>query len=425
MKNTNEANKANETSDTNNFQNLQVFETGSLTSRTEGFYNYIQNRKSNGIFQYNVVSKSNTGASMSIINPFTGKIQHVDSYISNDYLGLSYHPEVVQSGIEAMHQYGASAGASQLIGGQLQIHEELEAALSNFFGKEATVLFPSGYAANIGLLTLFGKNDLIIMDMYVHASIKAGCCYASTKTFLHNDMESLEAILINSQVYDNRIIIVDGVYSQEGDIANLDIITRLAKKYNAIVAVDDAHGIGVFGKGGRGALDNNSLYQKVDIIIGTLSKALGSAGGFVVGNKRLINYLKHFAGANIFSVGLSPQAAGSALKSLELLQKEKARREAILENIRYFKKGLDERGINYGNSQSQIFPILFRDEIETNHAAMALLENDIFINPITYPAVPKKRSRLRVSILSTHTKGQLDKLLHILHTIKNANRDKN
>lgn len=409
--------------ETNNFQNLGVFETGSLTNRTEGFYNYIQNRKSNNIFQYNVVSEHKTGASMQIVNPFNGKRQTVDSYISNDYLGFSYHPEVILAGIKAIYQYGASAGASQLIGGQLQIHEELETTLSNFFEKEATVLFPSGYAANIGLLTLFGKNDLIIMDMYVHASIKAGCCYASTKTFLHNDMESLEAILINSKAYDNRIIVVDGVYSQEGDIANLDRIVELAKKYNVIVAVDDAHGIGVFGKDGRGVLDSNCLYRKVDIVIGTLSKALGSAGGFVAGNKQLINYLKHFAGANIFSVGLSPQATGSALKSLELLQTEKARRENILSNIRYFKEGLDKRNINYGNSQSQIFPVLFKDEIETNNAAMLLFENNIFINPITYPAVPKKRSRLRVSILATHTKEQLDRLLHILHTIKNTDKE--
>lgn len=401
-------------------QTLKDFENygQDILERAKQVDAYITHRHQTHHLPYRVVSLTGSGAVMDIVNPYTSKIQHVISYVSNDYLGFSHHPQVVSAGIEALKNYGTGTGASPLIGGLNDLSEHLERQIAQFMKSEYAITYSSGYASNCSTLSaLLGKKDIAIMDMYTHASVIDGCHSTNMKHFLHNNIDSLVRILRQTKDYINRFVIIDGVYSQDGDIAFLDKIYTVCKEHNAYLVVDDAHGIGTLGKTGRGIIEDFNLLDKVDIITGTFSKAFGNIGGFSIANKELVTLLKYYSRQNIFSAAATPQSVASTIKAIQLIDEEPEHRERLLDNISYFKKGLDTIRINYGNSQSAIFPIMIKDEYKVNEVARLLFENGIYVNPISYPAVPRKLSRLRISLTAMHTKEHLDKTLNLLEKI--------
>lgn len=401
---------------------LKDFENSSnltLTERTQLFYDFFVYNRDNKHSNYRISSKFGSDAQTCIINPYTGEEKEMVCFVSNDYLGFTKHPKTIEASINAVKTFGTGAGSSPLIGGQSVLHNDLENIIADFFHKEAAITYTSGYASNSGtLMSLLGKEDLAILDMGVHASIIEGCILTNKKYFLHNDMESLKKALQQTKdIYRNVFIIIDGVYSQDGDIAPLDKIAELAREYNALLVLDDAHGVGVLGEKGKGVAELYNLFDKIDIITGTFSKAFASVGGFVVANKEIITYLKFMSYSNIFSAAATPQSVATVIQAVKLLEEEPQWINQLQNNIKYFKSGLDNIKVDYGNTQSAIFPIMVRDENRTKEIGKLLFENGIYANPILYPAVSKKKTRIRMSILATHTEEMLDKTLNVLEYV--------
>ena len=391
-----------------------------LLTRAKQIDDYISYRYKIQHLPYRVISLTGSSARIKVIDPYTNREKEMISFVSNDYLGLSHHPEVINASIRALEQYGAGAGASPLIGGHNYLHEQLEQEIARFLRNEYAISYTSGYAANCStLLAIMGKEDIAIMDMFTHASVFDGCLCTNTKRFLHNNIDALSHVLKNTKEYKNRFVIIDGVYSQEGDVAPLDKIYTVCREYNAFLIVDDAHGIGVLGKTGRGIIEDYNLLDKVDMITGTFSKSFGSVGGYAIARKEIITLLRYYSRQNIFSAAATPQAAASAIKAIQLVDKEPKLRNSILENIEYFKNGLEIIGLDYGNTVSAIFPVMVRNEQNVKEASRVLFDQGVYVNPISYPAVPEKLSRLRFSITAMHTQKDLDETLDILDSIKN------
>jgi len=337
-------------------------------------------------------------------------------FASYNYLGLITHPKIKKAAIDAIEKYGTGAAGVRLLAGTTKIHEELEAKIAEFTGAEDAVTYSSGYVTNLAAITtLCQRGDLVVIDKLDHASIIDGCMLsgATHRSYLHNDMESLERILVNSGKYTNKLIIVDAVYSMDGDVANLPEISRLAKKYNAKVMVDEAHSIGVLGKTGHGIEEHFGLKGVVDIHMGTLSKTIPSIGGYLAGDKDLVTYLKHNSRPFIFSASLPPVAAATAIACLEVIEDEPERITNLQKNIKQFKDGLNSMGYNTMNSTTSIVPILIGEEEETLKLCKIVNDEGIFICPILFPAIPKGTNRLRAHVLATHTSEDIDKALDI------------
>lgn len=386
-----------------------------LQQRAELFFSFLKFMEENEHMNYRLTSLSGCAPEMEILRPGDKISSNYISLVSNDYLGFTQHPKVKSAAIEAIERYGTGAGASPLIGGHFQYHELLEQKIASFFGrsKECAVTFTTGYTANsASLLSLLQKEDIAIIDMAVHASVHEGCLMTNKKSFLHNDVESLETILKKSQEkYRTKMVIVDGVYSQDGDIAPLEEILYLTRKYGAYLMVDDAHGIGVIGKTGRGALEVAGILKEVDFITGTFSKTFANIGGYVIANPEHIYFLKFQSRQQIFSATSNPSSMG-IVKAIELIDEEPQWRQQLNNNIRYFKKGLQDLGLNIGTTESGIIPVKIGDAHKTGDAGKLLLKCGIYANPILYPAVAKKNARIRMSLSATHTKKQLDKVLN-------------
>ena len=337
-------------------------------------------------------------------------------FASYNYLGLITHPKIKKAAIDAIEKYGTGAAGVRLLAGTTKIHEKLEATIAKFKGAEDAVTYSSGYVTNLAAITtLCQRGDLVVIDKLDHASIIDGCLLSGAhhKSFLHNNMESLERILANSGSYVNKLIIVDAVYSMDGDVSNLPEISRLAKKYNAMVMVDEAHSIGVLGKTGHGIEEHFGLKGVVDIHMGTLSKTIPSIGGYLAGDKDLINYLKHNSRPFIFSASLPPVAAATAIACLEVIEDEPERIVNLQKNIKQFKDGLNSMGYNTMNSTTSIVPILVGEEEDTLKLCKMVNDEGIFICPILFPAIPKGTNRLRSHVLTTHTSEDIDKALDI------------
>lgn len=352
---------------------------------------------------------------MQIIDNYS-EIRTVISYVSNNYLGYSKHKEVIDAGVKAIQEYGCGMGAAPVIGGYSDIQKELEHKIASFLHCEDALVFSAGFNANCGpLLVMLRHCDIALVDVYAHSSVFEGLYNTNTKFIKHNDPEYLEKTLMAmGDKFKTKMVIVDGVYSQDGDIAPIPDLIRVCKKYDAMLWVDDAHGIGVVGETGRGAIEYHNMLGKVDIISGTLSKSFGSVGGFIAGSGLLINYLRFHAKPSIFSAASTPQSLASALKSLELFQTDPEARERIKANTLYFKYRLKELGFNTGESETQIVPVKVGCDIKACRAARALLERGVYVAPITYPGVKKNDARLRFGILATHTKEQLDRTINAL-----------
>ncbi|RLA84587.1 MAG: 8-amino-7-oxononanoate synthase [Deltaproteobacteria bacterium] len=333
---------------------------------------------------------------------------------SNNYLGLTDHPRVKEAAIKAIEKYGTGCAGSRFLNGNLDIIEELEAKLAAFFRQEAALVFATGYQTNLGTISaLIGRGDVAILDKYDHASIIDGCrlSYGQVKRFRHNDMADLERVLKDTPPEAGKLIIVDGLFSMEGDIAPLPEIIALARKYDARVMVDDAHAIGVLGEEGRGTAEHFHVEGEVDLIMGTYSKTLATIGGFIAGPERVINYVKHFARSLIFSAAIAPPLAAAASAALDVILEEPELRERLWKNTRKMLKGFKELGFDTGESCTPVIPIIIGDQWKTFQMCGLLQEYGVFVNPVVPPATPPGRELLRTSFMATHTEEQLDRVL--------------
>ena len=377
----------------------------------EQFQKYINQFRDNKSYPYGFVSGTAVGRNMDVIDYYSGNAVNAVSFVSSNYLGLSQHKKVKKAVKKAVERYGAGTCAAPPIGGYTDIHRELEQKLARLHGKEDAILYTSGYAANIGVFqNLFNKSDLVLADMFVHASVYDGLKNnTNTKIYKHNDMNYLEFVLKREHgKYRNLAIVTDGVFSQDGDLANLPNICTLAEKYGAMVFVDDAHGVGVMGNSGKGTLDYFGVEDKVEIVTGTLSKALGSAGGYAAGSKKLIDYLRLYSRSNTFSASIAPPAVGGASKALDLFEEEPYIIKGLWENTAYLKKRLADSGFCTGLSESPIVPLMINDDMKAILTARKLFERGVYVVPATYPAVKLRNSRLRINVSALHTLEDLD-----------------
>ncbi len=330
---------------------------------------------------------------------------------SNSYLGLTTHPALKEASKSAIDKYGSGCAGSRFLNGTLDLHIELEEKLAKFVGKESALVFSTGFQVNLGVISSIpGRHDYIIMDDLDHACIIDGArlSFAKSLKYRHNDMASLEKVLQKCKEDSIKLIAVDGVFSMEGDLANLPEIVKLAKKYKANIFVDDAHGIGVMGKLGAGTADHFGLTNDVDMIMGTFSKSLASIGGFVAADNDTINYLKHNARSLIFSASIAPANAASVIAAIDLIQQEPERIEKLWINTYYAMDRLNAAGFDIGHTVTPIIPIYIRDNAKTFMFTKMLLEQGIFPNPIVTPAVANESSLIRYSLMATHSIDQID-----------------
>lgn len=329
---------------------------------------------------------------------------------SNNYLGLTEHPAVKEAAVQAVLGWGTGAGGSRLISGNYRLYQELERKIADFKKAEEAVVFSSGYLANLGTISaLAERGDVVLSDELNHASIIDGCRLSRADVFIyrHKDLSHLEKLLRGAQNYRRRLIVTDGVFSMDGDLAPLPEIVALAEKYRALLMVDDAHATGIFGRRGAGTAEHFGLEGRIDIQMGTLSKALASAGGYVAGKKHLIDYLCNRARTFIFNTGLPPAAVGAALAALEVVQNEPEIRARLWENAGFLRAGLTRLGYRVLSAESPIIPVLIGEEIKTITVAGLLLKKGVFVSGIRPPAVPPGTSRLRVTVMATHKKEDL------------------
>jgi 8-amino-7-oxononanoate synthase len=339
---------------------------------------------------------------------------------SNNYLGLTAHPEVKDAAAMALAFYGTGCAGSRLLNGTLELHLELEQRLAEFTQREAALTFSTGFQVNLGVLScLLSRSDIAILDALDHASIIDGCRlgFGRTYKYRHNDMQELEAKLAIVPEGRGKLVVVDGVFSMEGDLANLPRVTELARQYGARVMVDDAHGLGVFGEGGRGTAEHFGVDEAVDLLMGTFSKSLATVGGFVAGDAEVIDFIRHQARSEIFSAAPPPASVAAALKALEIVEREPERRKHLWENADYMRRELSGLGFDTGQSESPIIPIFVGDDMKAFRATIRLQEEGVFVNPVVSPAVPEGRAMLRTSYMATHTREHLDHALDALQRV--------
>ncbi len=339
---------------------------------------------------------------------------------SNSYMGLTNHPKVIEAAINATKKYGTGMAGSPFLNGTLDIHKQLEARLAEYVGKEDAMLFSTGFGVNLGVVsTLTGREDYVILDEQDHASIIEGrrLSFSNYLKYKHNDMESLEAQLKKCEPDKVKLIVTDGVFSMEGDVANLPEIVRLAKKYNASVMVDEAHGIGVFGKGGRGTCDHFGVTEDVDLIMGTFSKSFASLGGFIATDKSVTNFLRHHTRAYIFTASITPASTAAVNAALDIMISEPERQEHLWNITNYALEQFRNLGCEIGNTSTPIIPLFIRDDYKTFHVTRDLLDEGVFVNPVVTPAVAPHDTLIRYSLMATHTKEQVERSIEAIEKV--------
>lgn len=384
-----------------------------VAERAKQFQLWIDQNEEHKHNIYWTKSFSGIGSEMDIFSGNEKKEKDVISFVSNDYLGMSAREETKQAGKEAIDLYGNGACAAPVIGGYLDIHQRLEKELADFVGMPSSLIFSSGFGTNTGILNcLLGKNDIALYDSYVHTSVLDGLKGTNTKNIGHNNLSYLEDTLKKvKNSYTNKFVIVDGVYSQDGDLGLLPELSAICKEYGAYFVVDDAHGVGLMGKNGRGTLEHFDMLGKADILTGTFSKAFGCVGGFAAASESLIQYLRYYANTTMFSAAVTPAVTNSVLKAIELIKTDPSIREKLWNNVNYLKKLLDEANIDYLNTASPIFPIMVRHNFKAKELSSKLMEIGIYTNAICYPAVRGKDARIRVNVLATHSYSDLEALV--------------
>lgn len=330
---------------------------------------------------------------------------------SNSYLGLSNHPKIKEAAKRAIERYGTSCSGSRFLNGTLDIHLELEERLAHLVGKDAAICYSTGFQVNIGVVSALGsRNDYLLLDSLDHASIIEGSRLSFSKVlkFEHNDMFSLESKLKFCEPEKIKLIVVDGIFSMEGDIVKLPEIVQLAEKYNASIMIDDAHALGVIGQSGKGTASHFNLTNKVDLIMGTFSKSLASIGGFIAGDASVINYLKHNSRSLIFSASMTPSSVASVGAAIDIMLNEPDRVQHLWDLTHYALNAFKEAGIDTGKSETPIIPLFIRDDMIALQVTSLLLDQGIFVNPVISPAVPKEDSLIRFSLMANHTFEQLE-----------------
>ncbi len=384
-------------------------------------------------YQYDAAKKARQGGYYPYFHELTSKqdtVVHMEGKEmimigSNNYLGLTSHPEVIQASIEATLKYGTGVSGSRFLNGTLNLHRELEEELAAFLNKEDVSVFGTGFQSNLAIISgIAGRNDIIFSDKENHASIYDGTrlSYAEVIRFEHSDMKDLEEKLAKAPENKGKLIITDGVFSMSGDIAKLPEIVALAKKYSARVMVDDAHGLGVMGEGGRGTAEHFGLEKDVDIIMGTFSKSLASLGGYMAAERDVVEYIRHNSRPYIFSAALPPANTAAALAALRILKREPERVKALAEIAEYMRQGLKARGLKIRDSRTPIIPIFTYMPLRTMLACNQLFEQGVYVNPVIPPATPMGECLIRTSYTATHTKEQMDtaidKIANVLKSLE-------
>ena len=330
---------------------------------------------------------------------------------SNSYLGLTNHPKIKEGSIKAVEKYGTGCAGSRFLNGTLDIHIELEEKLAKLVGKEEALVYATGFTVNSGVVPcLGGREDYLLLDRLNHASIIEGSRLSMAKQFKyrHNDMEQLEKFLQQCDPEKIKLIVADGVFSMEGDLAKLPEMVDLAKKYNASIMIDEAHSLGVFGETGAGVCEHFGVQNDVELVMGTFSKSLATIGGFIASNKDVINFLKHNSRTLIFSASITPAAAGAVLAALEVMEEEKWRQKALWDNTHRMLQAFKDKGFETGHTTTPIIPLYVRDNEKTFRLTRMLMDDGVFVNPVVSPAVPSQDTLIRISLMATHTFDQID-----------------
>jgi len=399
--------------DNNSFRDFEYIPGMDAWARGRMFQAYLDDQSAKGQFNYRLVTTTGCGP---VVEMNGSKLI---SLVSNDYLGFTQHPAVKKAAIEGIQKYGSGAGASPAIGGHYDYHAYLEKKIAGFFRKEHAIIYTTGYTSNsASLQCILTKDDLVILDAGVHTSVMEGCQCYNRKTVKHNDLDAYEHILKMSKgKHPLVLVIIDGVYSQDGDLAPLKEIIALCKKYGAKLMVDDAHGTGVIGRTGRGLIEACDAWDDVDLITGTFSKTFAHIGGYVVASEEMVNYLKYQSKQHLFSASSTP-AAMAIIKAIELIDEEPLWMSVLHDNIKYFRHGLLGLGLDIGNTQSAIFPVRVGDKIKNARICYAMQQKGVYTNQINYPAVSLKDARIRMGVTALHEREHLDEVLNVWGDIK-------
>lgn len=393
---------------------------GELFDKVQGLDTYLANARVPCLDALSYELLAGAGP-RTVLRMASGERREAIHLASNSFLDLTRHPEVVRAAREACERYGYGMGAVPVYAGTTDLHRELERRIAAFLGQEAALLLPCGYSGNIGVIAaLCGKGDVVINDAANHASIFDGGLVsgADMKVYLHGNPAHLERILKRLPASQRgRLIVTDGVFSMDGDLGPLDAICDLASRHGARVMVDDAHGIGVVGPTGRGTPEVFHCLDRVDILYGTLSKAPGGLGGYAAGSRALIQYLRTYARSYFFSTALPPPIVAGLIAVFDLFARDAAGRPRLMANVEYLTRGLRARGFDVGHARSAIVPVMVGDEAVLGALHRALIEAGIFTNVVTYPAVRRKACRLRLNVMSTHTREDLDRVLDTFGTL--------
>jgi glycine C-acetyltransferase len=396
-------------------------ESRDIFDKAIAYFEYVEDYKRKGFYSYQRQLLSPCENRVIIKDPWSGETREMIMMASNNYLGLTTHPKVVKAGLEAYAKYGSGPGSVPLFAGTYDITRKLELKLAKFKGCEDAIVFPSGYSANVGTISaLLRADDVAILDKLDHASIIDGCRLsgAGIDVFRHNDMDRLKRCLErDNKKYRGRLIIVDGVYSMHGDICKLPEIKELADSYGAKVMVDDAHASGVIGKKGGGTTDHYGMEGKVDLVIGTLSKTLGSAGGFLASSKEVVDYVRFYARSFFFSTSLPPSTCAAVNAAIEVIEEEPGRREQLHLNVRYLYEGLSSIGLKVTPPGTGILSLVVGEELTLRKMSKRIHELGLYINPVPFPAVPKGQASFRISLMATHTQEDMDEAITIIEKV--------
>jgi glycine C-acetyltransferase len=390
-----------------------------IFDRLEPFTRRLAKGKAEGLYFY-MREVDTSAAAHTIVRG-----QPMLMFSSNNYLGMANHPRVKKAAERAIRDHGTGACSARLMGGTFRLHQDLEQALANWEGREAAMIYSSGYVSNVATLsTLLNRSDVAFIDEFVHASLIDGLRSAQIpfRTFFHNDIKDLQQKISGSHPQGHNVVIVDGVYSMEGDIAKLPEICKVAKQNKALLVLDEAHGTGVLGRTGKGTAEHFNLHGKIDIVVGTLSKALGGVGGFVAGPKVLIDYLKHNARGFVFSAAPPPAVCAGILAAMDVIESEPKWLVRLHENSRQLREGLQTQGWNTGSSESPIIPVMIGDDRKAYELTRALYQEGIYASPITYPGVKMGTARVRLSVMATHSSSDIRRTLEVFAKLRKAHQ---
>lgn len=401
------------------------FESDDLFEVTDYFWEYVQDGIRKKYMVYGQPIMTAPISEFDVYDRYTDSVRRFLNFCSYNYLGYSYHPEVRKTVQDTIVQYGTGAVSAPLLSGYYDVTQKLEDAIARFKGQEAAIVFPTGYSANLGTLSgLLRPGDVAVLDMLSHASIYDGVRLAGAdiKVFTHNNPKSLEKVL-RSLDTKRAIVCIEGVYSMDGDLANLPDIIPICKKYGAKILLDEAHATLIFGERGAGVAEHFGVEDQIDIAIGTFSKSFGAIGGFAAGNMKLMTYLRMYARSYVFSCAMAPHTAAGILRVLELYQKDKTERDQLWKNIKYMQTKLTDAGFDIGNTKSQVIPVMVGSDLRLREVSKRLQQKGLYTGVVTYPAVSRKRTRLRLSISSYHTKEQMDRCVDILKEVFDEMKD--